>query len=51
MIGIYLAEIYGVEEEVAKTMQPETVGDMIDFMEKHKTKTPTSVDEAIKGIQ
>jgi acyl carrier protein len=51
MIGIYLAEIYGVEEEVAKTMQPETVGDMINFMENHKTKTPTSVEEAIKGIQ
>jgi len=51
MVGIYLAEVYGVSEEVAKQMQPNTVGDMIAYMQEHKTKEPASVEEAIKNIQ
>lgn len=51
MVGIYLAEVYGVSEEMAKQMQPKTVGDMIEYMKTHKTKEPASVEEAIKGIQ
>ena len=51
MVGIYLSEIYGVSEEIAKQMQPKTVGDMIVYMQEHKTKEPVSVEEAIKSIQ
>lgn len=51
MVGIYLAEVYGVNEEVAKQMQPKTVGDMIDYMLVHKTKEPANVEEAIESIQ
>ena len=51
MVGIYLAEIYGVSEEVAKQMQPKTVSDMVNYMHFNRTKEPTSVEEAIKGIQ
>ena len=51
MMGIYLSDIYGVDEEVAKTMQVTTVGDMFAFMEQHATKTPTNVQEAMESVK
>jgi acyl carrier protein len=51
MIGIYLSDIYGVDEEVAKTMQVTTVNDMFAFMEQHATKTPTNVQEALESVK
>jgi acyl carrier protein len=51
MMAIYLSDIYGVPEEIAKTMQPVTVGDMFVFMEEHATKTPTNIHEAIESVK
>ena len=51
MMSIYLSDIYGVPEEIAKTMQPLTVNDMFVFMEQHATKTPTSVQESLDSIK
>jgi len=51
MMGIYLSDIYGVEEEVAKVMQPVTVADMFAFMEVHKTKEPTNVQDALDSVK
>jgi acyl carrier protein len=51
MVSIYISDIYGVSEEIAKTMQPTTVGDMFVFMEEHATKTPTSVQESLDSIK
>jgi acyl carrier protein len=51
MMGIYLSDVYGVSEEVAKTMQATTVNDMFVFMEQQATKTPTSVREAIESLK
>ena len=50
MIGIYLSDIYGVPEEIAKTMQVTTVNDMFAFMERHATKTPTNIQEALESV-
>jgi acyl carrier protein len=50
MMAIYLSDIYGVPEEIAKTMEPVTVGDMFAFMEQHATKTPTSIQEAMESV-
>jgi len=50
MVGIYLSDIYGVPEEIAKTMQPVTVRDMFEFMCQHKTKEPISVEAALSDI-
>jgi acyl carrier protein len=50
MMAIYLSDIYGVPEEIAKTMQPVTVGDMFVFMEQHATKTPTNIEEAMESV-
>ena len=51
MVTIYLAEIYGVSEEIAKQVQAKTVSELINYMHFNKTKEPASVEEAIKGIQ
>ena len=51
MMAIYLSDIYGVAEEVAKTMQPVTVGDMFSFMEQNATKTPTNLQEALDSVK
>lgn len=51
MIGIYLSDIYGVEEEILKTIQPLTVNDMFVFMEQHATKTPTNLQEALDSVK
>lgn len=51
MVAIYLSEIFGVSEEIAKQVEAETVGEMINYMHFYRTKEPTSVEEAIKGIQ
>jgi acyl carrier protein len=51
MVGIYLAEIFGVPEEQAKQVKANTVGEMISYMHFYRTKEPASVEEAIKSIQ
>jgi acyl carrier protein len=51
MIGIYLSDVFGVSEDVAKSMKPETVKDMMDFFIKHATKHPESIELAIKQIK
>jgi acyl carrier protein len=50
MIGVYLADIYGVPESVAKEAKGETVGAFIDYFVEKQTKSPDSVDSAIKSI-
>ena len=52
MVGIYLAEIYGVPEETAKNANvAKTVEELISFMIFHKTKEPESVESAIESIK
>ena len=51
MMGIYLSDIYGVPEEIAKTMEPSTVNDMFVFMEKHATITPTDIKSALDSVK
>ncbi len=51
MIGIYMAEIYGIPDEIAKEMQPKTVQDYLDFINLHKTKDPQGlVDDIVGGV-
>ena len=61
MIGVYLNDVYGVSEEDLKMMRPKppeegeerkpfTVRDIFDYMEKHSTKQPTNLKEAIANI-
>ena len=51
MMAVYLSDIYGVEEELLKEMQPITVNDMFTFMETHKTLNPTNIHEALESVK
>jgi len=48
MISIYLCELYGIPEEVGKQMECFTVQDFEDFIMKHKTQTPESIEAAVE---
>ena len=55
MMSVYLSELYGVSEEIAKTMSADTtktVRNMIQFMQTHQTKelpaTPAECLESVK---
>ena len=50
MMGIFFCDIYGISEEVGKEMKPTTPREFQTFLEQHKTKTPASVEDAIKGV-
>lgn len=51
LIGIYMCEIYGISEEIGKTMKVSTPMEMYNFIEQNKTKEPESIEQAIKSIQ
>lgn len=51
MVCIYMSELYGIDEETAKTMQPTTIQELYDFLQQHKTMEPQSVEDAIQSIK
>lgn len=51
LIGIYMAEIYGIDEEEGKKLNPQNMREFHDLIMKHKTKDVVSVEEAIAGVQ
>ena len=51
MIGIYMTDIYGINEEAAKAMKPETPREMLEFLLQHATVQVTDVDEVIRGLK
>jgi acyl carrier protein len=62
MVGVYLSDVYGVSEEDLKELQPKppaegeepkpfTLRDMLNYMEKHATKQPANLKEAIANIE
>jgi acyl carrier protein len=50
MVCIYFAEVYGVSEEIAKELQPQNVGECFTLYQKHATKNPETIEQAIKNI-
>ena len=62
MVGVYMGDVYGLSEEDLKGLQPKppaegeepksfTLRDMFNYMEKHATKQPTNLEEAIASIE
>lgn len=51
MVAMYMAEIYGIDDEVAKELRPETVQEMFDLIAEHKTQDPESIDAALELIK
>jgi acyl carrier protein len=51
MLSIYFGDIYGVEEEVMKQMQVQTLGDLKAFLEEHAVRKPNTLEEALEIIK
>ena len=50
MVALYICDIYGIPEEVGKTMQVKNCTELKAFVDEHKTKEPQSVAAAIEGV-
>jgi len=51
MICMYFSIVYGINDEIAKTMQPYNLKELHDFVMEHKTQEPNSIAEAIEMIK
>ena len=51
LISVYFCELYGIHEHIAKTLLPTTPQEIFDFLEKHKTREPSSIEEAVRLIK
>ena len=49
--GVYLCDVLGIDEETAKSVQAITPQTFYDILMAHKTREPSSVEEALKEIQ
>lgn len=50
MISVFLCEVFGISEEIAKQMKFTTVREYMDFCDKHKTRDFATADEAIAEV-
>ena len=51
LISVYFCELYGIDEHIAKTLHPATPQEIFDFLDKHKTREPSSIEEAVRLIK
>jgi hypothetical protein len=51
MIGIYMTDVFGIDEETAKALKPETPREMLAFLLQHATVQVTDVDGVIRGLK
>ena len=51
LTGVYLCDIFKIDEETGKALRPMTVQELYDFLMANKTHTPTSVEDAMKEVQ
>lgn len=50
MVCIYFSEVYSVEEELAKTLEPHTPRECFEMYEKHSQEVPQTIEDALKMI-
>lgn len=51
MVAMFMAVIYGVSDEIAKEMKPETPAKMLEEINQHKTQEPESIEAALEMIK
>ena len=51
VMGMYLFELYGIDEEKGQECHPETVNEYYIFLMEHKTTEPKSIEEIKEQIQ
>ena len=51
LITTYFCMLYGIGEEEAKEFMPSSPQEIFGFLEIHKTREPSSIEEALAEIQ
>jgi len=51
MIGMYMAMIYNIDDDVAKELRPETPAQMLAEIEQYKKQDPESIKAAMELIK
>src|SRR5262245_31207960 len=50
LLCVYACEVYAIPEAVGKSLNPATFADIVQFVEQHRTRTPDSVEAALKLV-
>jgi hypothetical protein len=48
MVCVYMCELHGIPEEVGKDLQATNVQEFQEFIDKHKTQDPESIEAAVE---
>jgi acyl carrier protein len=51
MMSFYMCEIYDIDDETAKELNPETVQEFYDAIQLHKKRDPESIEWAMEFIK
>ena len=51
MLSMYLAELYGLDDEAAKSIPVDTVEAAFTYAEEHGTRKPKSLEEAVRDVR
>lgn len=51
LIGMYMAEIYDIDDAIAKELHPESMQEMLEEINKHKKRDPESIEWAMGVIK
>lgn len=51
LVGLYICDIYGIPEDVGKTMQVRNCTELKAFVDQHKTKEPESLESALEAVK
>ena len=50
LVGLYFCDIYGIPEEIGKTMQVKNCTELKAFIDQHKTCDPKSLEAALEKV-
>lgn len=51
LLSVYSCEIFGIAEELGKSLAPKTFAELVSFVETHHTRQPASVDDAMTSVE
>lgn len=50
VVFMYVCDVYGISEEVGKELTAKTPAELLDFVSKHKTTDPQTLEQAMRGL-
>lgn len=51
MLFLYLSDIYGIDDETARTMPTGTIEELFQFIRQRKTIEPASIEAAVDAVK